>query len=392
MAISRGYYTNSISGLQEVTIRHGYAGATGSTHFQISDVRSNLQQERYALEFGISRQDDIVHNLANMKEFDYAMRRIKFGGLASNGDKTLPFLGYGIEPEPEAKLRDGLVALKKQSKNLQLGDEIRRLTDHKQGVLLGKNLAEALGLKVGDPFMLLATTVSGAVNAIDVEFAGIRITGAEEVDNYALLTKLGTAQRLINTDRVSEIAVMFTNRQNLNEKKHQLEEVFTHFPDQKFSIRNWEELGHYYRSVRDLLQIIFLFLGTIIIVIVMMSCWNIVNLTTMERIREIGTLRAIGLSIYHITSIFLLEGFLIGIASVGVGLGLQLVAVYAINAAQIPMPPIPGTYESYLLIVDFLTSYHLTIALFIIGTLTFSAVSSFFVIKRLSIVEALDHA
>ncbi len=393
VAVSRGYYTHAVSSLQELTIRNGFAGANGTTHFQVSDPRGNAQQERFALEFGIANSDQIIAHLQKVPEFDYAMRRIKFGGLVANNDKTMPFIGYGIEVVPEARLREGMAKMKEAAKDIQLGEEISRMAKHPHGVLLGKNLARDLGLKVGDPFMLLTTTVHGAVNAIDVTLAGIQRTGAKEVDNYSLLTELSTAQQVIHSDRVSFIAVMFKNRDTLPQKEIALQNaLLADFPGQAFLIQDWETLGDYYRSARDLFDIFFAFLEIIIIVIVIISCWNIVNMTTMERVREIGTLRAIGLSIKDITSIFLIEEFLIGIAGVVLGFGVQLATVFLINSAQIPMPPIPGSSETYLLLVDYITAYHPYIAGGIIAALTLSSLSSFFAIKRLSIIEALEHA
>lgn len=136
---------------------------------------------------------------------------------------------------------------------------------------------------------------------------------------------------------------------------------------------------------------IFAFMGYIIIVIAILSCWNITNMATMERIREIGALRAIGLKNRYITSVFVMEGFLISIVGVVLGFILQLGLVAIINYLQISMPPIPGMNLGYFLRVYQYTDYHFALAIAVIVAISLSGLSSFFTIRKLSIVESLDH-
>ena len=115
------------------------------------------------------------------------------------------------------------------------------------------------------------------------------------------------------------------------------------------------------------------------------------NMTTMERIKEIGTLRAIGLSIKNISTIFLLEAFLIGLIGVLLGLIVQFFISYIINTLQIIMPPSPGMNQGYKLQVYSFTSYQPIIAFGMLIVITLSSISSFFLIRKYSITEALGH-
>ena len=391
IVIARGYFEHAVYGLQELTIRNGYAGTTGTGHLEIVNAKGLENDESYPLEFGLAQHEKIVEALREDERVDYVMRRIRFGGLASNGDESLPFMGYGIEAEPEMELRSGLGMLREE---LQfLGDEIEPLVENPQGVLLGRALAQSLGLSVGDAFMLMGTTVDGAVNAVDVELAGLLTTGADATDSYFLLTNMGTAQSLINTEKVSSISVMLKNRDDL---EHTVASIATTLPRQsdgsRAIARGWEELGTYYRAVKDLFGFMFVFLQTIIITIAIISVWNIMNMATMERIKEIGTLRAIGLPIQHITGTFMLEGFFLGLAGVVLGLLLQVAIVTAINMAQIEMPPAPGGNITYNLRVYTFTDAHPIVAVLIVAALTISSLSAFFTLRKLSIVEALESA
>src|SRR6185295_13537702 len=84
--------------------------------------------------------------------------RIDFVGLGTNGARSVPFLGVGVDPEPEAKAT-------------LAGDLIvsgRYLSgDGGDGVVLGTGMASALAVKPGDSITLMATTPDATLNAVD---------------------------------------------------------------------------------------------------------------------------------------------------------------------------------------------------------------------------------
>lgn len=393
MAIALGYYGFSIYGLQEMTIRNGFGGSGGTGHLQIKDNRSLESQEKYTLEFGLSDYQKMVKTIKNQPEVDYVLPRIEFGGLVTTGDKSFPFIGYGVESMHEAALRGGLSDI---NPSLKLGEEIKPLDKNKFGIILGKKLANALGVKIGDPLMLYGATVQGAVNAIDVELVGVMSTGLNETDKYYLLTHIDLVQRLVNTDKISLISVMFKNRDSLDYKLSKVQSILASSKgpgnNETIGVITWETLAEYYTAAKDLFNMIFTFMGIIILTIVILSCWNIMNMTTMERIREIGTLRAIGLKNTNITFIFLLEAFLISIIGLLIGIIAQVILSNIINALNIEMPPVPGMNQGYALQVYTLSPYHLFIAIAVVLAITLSSLSAFFIIRKLTIVESLEHA
>jgi putative ABC transport system permease protein len=275
---------------------------------------------------------------------------------------------------------------------LKLGEQLLPLKSGKQGIILGKTLANSLHVKVGDMMMIYSTTVDGAINGTDVELLGIMSTGVSETDKYYLLTNINVAQKLINSYKVSLLSVMFKNRKNFDNKLKNLQSELEKSSSAKnFKLIPWYEQAAFYISIRDIFNIIFSFMGSIILVIVLLSCWNIMNMTTMERIKEIGTLRAIGLSIKNISAIFMLEAFLIGVIGVIIGMIAQLIASRIINALRIIMPPVPGMSRPYTLQVYAATWFHPLIAIGIIIAITVSSFSSLIIIKRFSIVGSLEH-
>jgi len=113
--------------------------------------------------------------------------RLNFGGLISHGDNTLSFIGEGVDPE-----REKLVSRVTQI----LHGEGLTAADRK-GILLGQGLAANLGVKVGDNVVLLATSGSGGMNAVDGRVRGIFITEAKSYDDLAVRLPIALARDLL---------------------------------------------------------------------------------------------------------------------------------------------------------------------------------------------------
>jgi len=389
LSIAMGYYQYIMYGLEELTIRNGFGGEGGSGHVQIKDIHAGLAEESYAYEFGLGNVATLMKALGDDPDVDYILPRIEIGGLISNGDKVLPFKGYGIEPATEARLRNGL---SKIDPTALAGNEILPLGREDTGILLGRKLALALHAKVGDALIMYGTTVDGAINGTDVVVSGIMSTGINQVDKYYLLTNIKTAQQLINTDKISYAAVMFKNREHLDEKQQRLSDTLkARLPLAPLRLLDWKQNAEFYTSVEETYSSIFIFMGVIVLLLVALGCWNIMHIATMERVREIGTLRAIGLSVPVINMIFFLEAMFIGVISVLTGFLLHLLIAALINEYRIMMPTIPGMNRGYPLRINGVSIYHLWLSAGIIVAISCSSLSSFLAIRKLSIIDSLEH-
>jgi putative ABC transport system permease protein len=62
---------------------------------------------------------------------------------------------------------------------------------------------------------------------------------------------------------------------------------------------------------------------------------NVMVMAVYERIREIGTIAAIGTQPRRILTLFMTEGLLLGVVGAAIGTALSLAGIYALNAARI---------------------------------------------------------
>ena len=126
--------------------------------------------------------------------------RIEFYGMVSNGVKSSVFMGSAVDPDAESK--PGLLS--------DVWPRAAISTSNPSGdaeALIGTGVARSMNVKVGDGLTLLAVTADGALNGIDVQIVGIVNTGFKDIDARYLRITLPSAQRLLQSDRVTNLVV-----------------------------------------------------------------------------------------------------------------------------------------------------------------------------------------
>ena len=154
-------------------------------------------------------------------------------------------------------------------------------------------LAKSMNVKVGDGLTLLAVTSDGALNGIDVEVVGIVQTAAAELDARYLRIPLVSAQRLLQSNRVTNLVVGLDATSNTDRVYAAMAPRLAGLP-QRMELRKWIDLATYYKQVRNLFDGIFLFMGLIVFFMVLMSSVNTLLMSMFERTREIGSMLAMG--------------------------------------------------------------------------------------------------
>jgi len=262
--------------------------------------------------------------------------RLAYSGLISKDETTVSFLGEGVTPETEAEV----------SKEVIVHEGTGLSSDTPKGIILGKGLAQSLGAVAGDTVVLLTTTGSGSVSAVEATVSGIFHTAVKAFDDVALRTPLPLARELTKADGSHQLIVLLDETERTDEVLGYLQQLV---PSGKSSLQivPWIDLADFYKAVVELFASQMNFVRTIIAIIIIMSISNTLVMSVMERTSEIGTLMAIGYRQRKVMQLFVSEGFLIGLAGglVGVVLGYGLAEV--ISAIGIPMPPAPGMDQGF---------------------------------------------
>jgi len=374
LLLAGGYAAATFRGLREQTI------ANGLGHLQIGGPGFR-EEEPKPLASGLTDVAAIKRIARQNPHVRAAAARVEFNGLASNGEKSVVFLGRGVEPDEEY----GAAGF---SLTMRSG---RPLSSSGQNeAVLGIGLAKSLHLAAGDRVTLLSQTVDGAINGADVHVVGTYTTGIREMDDRALLVRLDTAQLILDTKKVSKLIVVLDNTEQTETVKAALHETLAR-AGEPIELATWSDLATFYHQVRGLYSGIFVFLGIIIVSLVILSSGNAMTMAVMERVKEIGTLMALGTSRSLVLVMFLTEAFGLGLLGGVTGAGLGWIAAHAINSAQIRLPPPPTFSRGVLLIIDVVPVLWTAVPLLMLVTLLIASVLPAARAARLRITDALGH-
>ena len=374
-ALAGGFIAQSFEGLREGTIQ-----TVGQ--LQAVDRRSVDRAEERTLEFGLKDASRARAAVARDPAVRAVLPRIDFVGLATSGAKSVPYLGVGVDPEPEGTAtgaRDLVVSGKYLS------------GDGGDGVVLGTGLASALQVKPGDALTLMATTPDGSLNAVDAVVAGLVDVRIKELNDRYVACGVALASRLLQSpETVTKLVVFLKRDADENAAAARIGSVMK-AAGYDVVIRHWRELAVFYGQVKLLYIGIFGFVGAVLVVIVILSAAIVMTMAVAERTREIGTLRALGTRPSGILKMFLVEGVALAVAGCVAGMILALLIRAVLNASGIILPPPPGATHGMPINVRL---YPLAYAAGLLAMIATMVIASYFPARRasrVSIVEALAH-
>jgi len=382
LVLTAGFVAFSFEGLSEAMI-HGGLG-----HLEIA-LESATEGRTATLERSVSEGmadwEAVQKQVEALPGVLAAAPTLHVAGMASTGTgKSAAFLGVAGDPIRERRM--GFTVRLRQGESM--ADAPPR--EGEDQVLVAQGLAQTLGVGPGSRMTLLAVDPEGMLNALDVTVAGLVTTGVQELDTRYLRLHLHSAQRLLGTTSVSNLVVTLDRTDRTGEAQARVRSLLAgHQPP--LDVVPWTQRAPFYSQVRALYRGIFWFLGSIVFALVVLATSNTLAMSVMERVREFGTLRALGTSIGQVAGLVGLEALWLGLIGGLLGdlLGAGLIVV--LNGLNITMAPPPGAVDPIELRVLFVPQAFVGSVLLMLVVLALAAGGPVLRVARLRIVEALAH-
>ena len=256
-------------------------------------------------------------------------KRVKLGAMFSNFTENTSIRLNGVDPAAEDATVPGL------RQRINDGDKTGTLVSPGK-VLIPQLLARGMKVKVGDQVVLVVTNSSGSVNGKPFTVGGILdgVTGPGGRDGYI---HIDDARELLRMEQpeVMEIAVRLKSLAKLGEVQQRLSKALDEIRNKEdkpaTELHLWSDLSPFASIVR-MIDLMTLFIRIMLIAIVLVSVMNVMLMAVYERIREIGTLAAIGTQPGKLMAIFLIEGLLLGLAGALAGIALSYGIIALLNA------------------------------------------------------------
>lgn len=330
VALFAGYTDSAYKGLAAQAIHGELLG-----HLTIS--RRGLATEgRLHPEKTLLREDEIARIRALVREQlpeAHVAPRLAINGMISNGTVSTIFVAEGITPRSMEVLRGPRARASGALSN-----------EERSGITIARGLAQMLGLKDGDYAALLLSTVHGQANAADAAIIDTFSTGNAGTEDKFVYMPLAFAQSLFDVPgQADRLTLMLPDATRTEAARARLQAGLDTL-GLDLEVRTWQELSAFYTQVKSMFDMIFGFLLLIVLVIVVMSVANAMSMSVIERTREIGTFRAMGMRDARVIRLFVTEALLLVAFGCLAGLLLTLALQAGLNAAALSYRPPNSTY------------------------------------------------
>jgi len=239
-----------------------------------------------------------------------ATQRISTGGLVTSREGAFAVGIIGVEPEKELKVN--IIG-----QNVKEG---RNLTsDDLDSILIGKGLADAMDVKVGDRITMVGRSQHEQMRQRTMTVVGIFDLGLPDIEKQSVYISLGEAQALYDVTGSTEVAIFL---EKLGQESNVIDSMKPGLPGYEIESfqANYPDLASAINTKSGVMDVF----SVIIIAIAGVGILNLLLMAVYERTREIGVLGAMGLKPRQISLLFVLEGIMIGLVGVAVGIVLGL--------------------------------------------------------------------
>ncbi len=314
--------------------------------------------------------------------------RIKLSAMLSNYTATTNIRLNAIDPKKEISVCPNV------RERMNFGDSQIPAVLLKPGeIIIPEKLAAGLKINIGDSVVLVANNKDGSVNGLNFTVAGIieSLLGPQGKEGYM---HIKDAQSLLRMEKpeIIEIALRIKNFDNLDDVYTDLESALAKIKNQKgkpaFEIHTWETLSPF-SNIARMIDLMTISMKFIMIAIVLISILNVMMMSVYERVREIGTMSAIGTAPGKIMALFLAEGLSLGVISVLAGNMIGIVGIYILNIYKIRYAF--GRQENLLLSPTISFSELAWVSAIVLAVSVFASLQPAYKASRMEPVDALGH-
>ncbi len=333
---------------------------------------------------GYKQLNDLSQKIKELKHLQYYSPYVNNKVLALKGNQTKIVNLKGIEKDAG----DNVTGLKQNIiKGNYFSDNKNKLPE----IILGLPLAYNLGTFEGDTITIVSPA---GIERVITQFSlpttqqfiisGIYFSNNNEYDSYFMFTTLSNAQHILGMQKkVQGFELILDDIKYSEEVKELLKQIVDL---ENFSINTWYD---FHRDLYSVMQIERWTAYIILSLIIAVATFNILaslTMTVIEKKRDIGILRAMGIEEKSILKIFMFEGLIIGIIGTALGFILGLLIIWLQIEYNI-YPLDPTQYKINSLPVEIRIGDFFTVGA---AALVLSFIASLYPAKRAANVDLLD--
>jgi ABC-type lipoprotein release transport system permease subunit len=292
-----------------------------SGHLQVRAKTYNEDKTSLAWSDLIENPEAVAAQIASLAPVEVATPRLYASGIVVSGDASLGVRIIGIDPASPANapFRDGMVS----------GQFIN--ADDTSGLLIGKTLADKMGLGSGDTTTLLVNTSNGSVEQQTFTIRGIYSTGTPAYDESTVFLPMAKAQAFSQAgNHASVIFILLKDRS-------QTDAVAAALQSSQYEVLTFDQMNPLIVTLDTYANSFMFVLYLIVLAITVTVIVNTLVMSVFERTREIGILAAVGMKSSSIMAMFFVESAFLAVGGILLGLVVGAPLVSWVGSVGIPI-------------------------------------------------------
>ncbi|MCB2293829.1 ABC transporter permease [Clostridium algoriphilum] len=303
-----------------------------SVQIFIGSLIQGLQKSLIDKTIGNSSQITVISNKENKTVENWEEKVSQINGIGNGIEKVSPaadspaFIKYSDKTDPI--IVRGL-NLDKEKDLYNIKSKIYQGSIPKKSyeVLIGKDLQKDLKLKVKDKISLI--TPNGKTK--DATITGFYDLKVSSINKSWVITSLKTSQEIFNfKDKVTSIEMQLNSKDVFKADEISIK-VKEKLADKDIEVQNWKDQNEELLSGLSGQSVSSLMIQVFVLISVTLGIASVLAVTVVQKSKQIGILKAMGIKDRDASKIFLYEGFLLGIAGaiLGIILGIALMIIFS---------------------------------------------------------------
>jgi putative ABC transport system permease protein len=260
-----------------------------------------------------ARRDEIIRKIKSYQEVEAVTSRVIFNGLISTYNESTSVKIVGVDPHSELLVCPGL---RTRVSKADFNNGLVGLNS----IIITKQLAVAMNIRLGDSIVIVATNKNGSVNALN-----LKVEGFLDSPQRIVFMHLNNVNTLLRTDTITEIVLRMKNFDNLAVNKKEISNLLN---NTSLDVSLWSDISPF-ATIATIIDLMYIFLVVLLVSVIVVSVTNVMLMAVYERTKEIGTLLAIGTSPFRIMMMFYVESAFLGLFSaiLGSAVGLTVIGI-----------------------------------------------------------------
>jgi putative ABC transport system permease protein len=361
-------------------------------HLQVKKAGYDEKGFFSSLDSLIVEGDQLRDQIEALPSVFLALPQVRFQGILMKDSTSVAVVAEGIDISRFLKASDKF----KEKEGWAFGRMVSGQPldpEDPYGVAIGYGLMKSLAVKIGDQVDFLAVKPDGILEGIPLHIRTVFDIGDELAKNSFLVMNLRTAQEVLDIpNKVGSYQILLNDEAQTQQAKYQIEKIFQD-KNIKVQLSTWQENLKLYWQSKGFLDRIFNWITIIIGVIFFISLAYTINVSILERVREYGTMMALGNDRSVIFYLILFEALIVGFTGLILGIFLGLLFGEILSSFHIQFPAPPPAPPGQNLLLRFVFSMFLIFQTMIFGVVASigSVLIPAYRASRLSVIRALQH-